>query len=83
MEEGAEGGARLQRSMLSQALQVCEWSHWFLCSCSEHFYLEDELLKMSTARLDAGIPGRADGPKELVQQRRRLCRHPAGSAADR
>lgn len=83
MEEGSEEGTRLQRAILIQALQVCKWPHWFLCSCSKHLYSWDELLEVCNAWLDAGIPGEADGPEELVWQRRRLCRHPAAGAADR
>lgn len=82
MEEGSEGGARLQRAILSQALQVGQGSHWFLCSCSEHLYWEAELLKAWNTGLDSGIPGGADGPEELVRQRRRLRRHPAADATD-
>lgn len=54
---------------------------FFYAAAANTFIPKCELVKVSNARLDAGIPERADAPEELVRQRRRLCCHPAGGAA--
>lgn len=81
-ETNGEGELRLQRALLSHALQVCQLQSvvWSLLSCCEG--LTWSLLMAAslcwTFLLDSGVLGRARGKEALVQRQRWLHRHHAG-----